>query len=123
MNSEKEKEWEALQAKMNKICNSMDFRVYMTSKFHFLPRGMTFDVGYYEDKDIFYIDLGIVEYGFNSISNNGLSEFSDLSDIYPSSRDYTVSDVMEIYAEEYIKNNYPEIYNNPKHKFKFKGES
>ena len=120
MNFEKMKEWEILQAKLNRICNSMDFRVYMTSKFHFLPRGLTLEAGQYEEEEesIFYISLSVMDYGYNSISNNGLSEYSDLSDIRPDSRDYSISDEMEIYARDYIKEKYPEIYNNPRYIFK-----
>ena len=109
-----EKEKIALIFRMNRICFRQDFKFYIVSKIKRCPNGLTYDVVYDKERDKFCFVLMTKIYGYESWSNNGLDVYSDHLD-YWSGEDVTPE--IEAYAEEYFKEKYPDIYNNPRYDF------
>lgn len=93
------------EVNFNNICNSFDFKTYITKVHGICPSGLTISCWAEDDGSLRFMPE-IKYYGYNSSSNNGTA-YSDLCD-------YEYGPVVdEKYYSTilmYFKENYPDVY-------------
>ena len=94
------------EVNLNKICNSFDFKRFISSKFGICPNGLTISCFENDNGSLTFMPE-IKYYGYDSSSNNG-TPYSDLSDY---SSGPAVESEMGKAMLEYLKENETDIYN------------
>jgi len=92
---------------LNRVCFSLDFKMFFTSRHSLCPNGLTIGVKG-KSKEDYQLFLTIRHYGYDHSHNNGISEFSDAYDFYPERIDFTEEHLNTVI--EYFKTQKLEFY-------------